>query len=183
LPGRGYVEVHAPLGLKLTEDAAVPVQQLINKGATEPLGHELLREAIDVSRGNPRSAIVIGVAAAEVGFKRLVADLAPSATWLIQALESPPLVKMLKDYLPELPARNTLGGHVYGPPKYVRRLLTEAVAERNRVAHSGAGSVRGRVLTDILDAIRDLLYLFDYYAGQQWAVEMISAEFRQGLGT
>jgi hypothetical protein len=40
---------------------------LLSTGATESLGHQLFREAWGQRSGNPRSALVIGVAALEVG--------------------------------------------------------------------------------------------------------------------
>src|SRR5882724_4834683 len=53
------------------------VVELRNAGTQEPLGHQLFREAWNHRNLRPRSALVIGVAAAEVGFKQLVGSLAP----------------------------------------------------------------------------------------------------------
>jgi hypothetical protein len=143
----------------------------------------LLREALDVSTSNPRSAIVIGISAAEVGFKHLVAELVPDAEWLISKVPSPPLPKMLKEYLPLLPTKLTLDGSTPAPPKYVRTLLTDGVESRNTIAHAGQGGLHGQLLVDTLEAVRDMLYLFDYYAGHEWAFYELSTRFKEELGS
>jgi len=54
---------------------------MIKPGAEEPLGRQLFREAWSEREMHPRSAlVVIGVAAAEVGFKRLVGSLVPAGS-------------------------------------------------------------------------------------------------------
>jgi hypothetical protein len=59
-----------------------------------PLGQELLREAWRNLFVHPRSALVIGMAAAETGLKALIVDLVPENSWLIQEVQSPPIVKL-----------------------------------------------------------------------------------------
>lgn len=183
LPTRGSIAGRVLSGLILTPEGAGLVQPLVNENAEEPIAHKLLREARDGSTSNPRSAVVISVAAPETGFKQLVAVLVPDATWLIETVASPPLVKMLREYLPLLPLKATIDGRVYAPPKYVRTLLTNAVEERNLVSHRGTGALGHQELADTLDAIEDTLYLFDFYSGHDWALDEIRDEFRAGFGT
>jgi hypothetical protein len=183
VPAEYDVEMRIGRGALLTSDAQAEVRRLASGGLREPVAHQLLREAIDVSAGNVRSSVVICIAAVESGFKHLVTDLVPHASWLVENLPSPPLLKMLSDYLPSLPVRNRFDqGKVYGPPKYVRRLLQRAVEDRNKVAHTGSSTLDWRELKETLDAAGDLLYLFDYYAGQAWALEHVSKRFRDSLG-
>lgn len=183
VPGRGYVYGTVTVGLHLVPETARNVEELVNRGVHEPIAHQLLREAQDVLRGNPRSSIVVGVAAIESGFKQLVAELVPEAEWLVQNVPSPPIVKMLQNFLPRLPARHTVNGRVVAPPKFVRSLLTAAVEERNKVTHLGVGSMYAGEVQQTLNAMRDTLYLFDFYAGHEWALEQTSIEFRDALGT
>jgi hypothetical protein len=75
---------------------------LVFNGWREPLGHSLLREAWDLRETNPRSALVIGVAAAEVGFKHFAVEMAPQTAWLVEELQAPPLEKLMRKYLPIL---------------------------------------------------------------------------------
>ena len=79
------------------------VQRLLDAGEEIPVGHELLTEAEEQARLSPRSALVLSLAALEVGFKSLVGEVAPAAAWLIAEVPSPPLEKMLRHYLPVLP--------------------------------------------------------------------------------
>lgn len=136
-PVRVHLSARLVSGFDLTPEVAAGAQVLANSGLSEPVAHQLLREAIDVSGGNPRSALVIAVAAVETGFKHLVADLVPDAAWLVAEAPSPPIVRMLVRYLPLLPTRARIDGVVLPPPKYARTLLEEAVKDRNDVVHSG----------------------------------------------
>ena len=74
-------------------------------GDGEPIGHELLHEARHQAAVAPRGALVMAVAAAEAGYKQAVAALVPAAAWLMREIPSPPLVKLLQQHLPQMPAR------------------------------------------------------------------------------
>jgi hypothetical protein len=74
------------------------LQELITSNIIAPLGHELFSEAWAQRMVNRRSSLVIGIAAAESGFKEFVGKLLPQANWLIQNIQSPPLVKMLVEF-------------------------------------------------------------------------------------
>jgi hypothetical protein len=58
------------------------VRRMVSGGESEPLHHDLFREAWEQSDANPRSALVIGMAAAEIAVKRCVSTLVPEAEWL-----------------------------------------------------------------------------------------------------
>jgi hypothetical protein len=81
------------------------VVEWANAGIEEPLGRQLFREAWSQRNSRPRSALVIGVAAAEVGFKKLVGSLVPQAQWLVDNVQTPALSKMLSKFLPTLPVK------------------------------------------------------------------------------
>jgi hypothetical protein len=93
------------------------VENLLKFQSKQPLYHDLFREAWQNQRVNPRSAIVMGIAAAETGFKTSLMDLNPSVSWIVENLQSPPLDRMLRDYMAQLPARNRINGEVRRPPK------------------------------------------------------------------
>ncbi len=182
LPLKGRATLRKPGGLRFDPDSAESIAELAALRAEEPVAHHLLREALDIAAAHPRSSIVIGVTALEAGFKQLVQALVPASAWLMQKMPSPPVKTMLSDYLPTLPVVLRIDGHVHPPPKYARRLVAQAVEERNRVAHTGAQTMTSESLAETLECVRDLLYLFDYYAGHEWALELISPEFRSALG-
>lgn len=149
------------------------VAALATSDAREPLPHQLLREAWNLHYRNPRGSLVIGVAAAEVGLKQLIAILVPYSRWLVEELPLPPLVSMMKNYLPELPIRAQVERN-RRCPKHLRTALDAAVTERNAVVHRGIDpSVN---LRQTLIAVREFLYLLDLYAGQAWAASHLSEE-------
>ena len=142
----------------------------------------LFREAWKLRDSSPRSALVIGVASLEAGFKKFVAELVPEAEWLLEEVPAPPLVEMLTNYLPKLPARCTFGGEVQRPPQKLLEAIGKAARKRNRVVHRGSSAVEREVLKEWLLAIRDVLWLLDYYRGFQWALEYVREETRKNMG-
>lgn len=148
---------------------------LVTTGTEEPLGHQLFREAWEQRRERPRSALVIGVAAAEVGFKKLVGTLVPEAQWLMDEIQTPPLVKMLDKFLPTLPVRCKLEGKSIRPPKALLKRLDKAVECRNKVVHTGQPPPSTDDLDNMLRAVSDFLWICDAYGGQGWALQNISA--------
>jgi hypothetical protein len=81
------------------------IVRMVESGDQEPVAHQLFREAWELRSSNPRSAIAIGIAAAEIGVKDLIASVVPNAHWLVKETPSPPVVKILREYLPMLPVR------------------------------------------------------------------------------
>jgi hypothetical protein len=98
------------------EECRSNVEKLIQFQSKQPLYHDLFREAWQNQRDNPRSAVVMGIAAAETGFKTALTDLNPTVTLIVENLQSPPLDRMLRDYMAQLPARNHINGEVRRPP-------------------------------------------------------------------
>jgi hypothetical protein len=176
------VELGPRATVHVTPDVKADTEALLSSGVAESLGHELFREAWAIRKESPRSALVIGVAALEAGFKKFVADLVPEAAWLMENVQTPPLVPMLKNYLPTLPVKNTIGGEVLPPPKELRKTLRRSVEERNKVAHTGRAVLADEPLKERLGAIRDVLWLLDYYRGFEWALEHIRVETKQDMG-
>jgi hypothetical protein len=164
----------------ISEDARSAVERLVMAGRNEPLGHELYREAWQQRHENPRSALLLGISAAEVGLKQCIGELVPDAQWLVDNLPSPPLATMLRDYLPQLPARRTVNGKVVPPPKDILDIITIGVGLRNRIAHSAGADLTYRTLERILLAVYDVLWMLDYYCGFDWAVNYVRPDVRAG---
>ena len=137
-----------------------------------------IREA---SLANPRSALVIGVAAAELSVKHCISTLVPAAEWLATNLPTPPLVRILAEYFPKLPARCNFGGVVKSPPTKVLEALKKGVTIRNQLSHAGSTNPSGDVVEPILQAIEDLLWLVDFYSGFEWARDFLRDETRTAL--
>jgi hypothetical protein len=160
--------------------AKVDIERLASAGPAEPIAHELLREADDNAYPNPRSSLVLAVAAIETGIKAYVSDVAPPATWLALEAPSPPVLRMICEYLPTLPTpRGQLSGK---PPKRIRSLIGGAVEARNKVAHQGRAGPSFKDLDELLVTARDFLYALDFFRGQDWAIEHLSEEARAAWG-
>jgi len=172
-----------PAAVPISTQLRSEIQALINLEADEPLAHELFREAwAQLGSPNLRSALIIGVAALEVGVKEFVSALVPQAAWLVLEIPSPPVDKMLEDYLPDLPTKCTFEGRVLSPPKEILQTLREAVHARNVESHRGGTKPLNRnKLTERLLAIRDVLWLLDYYRGHEWALEYVREETRAAM--
>jgi hypothetical protein len=145
----------------------------------EPLGHELLREAWTNRAENPRSSIVLAAAAAEVGFKQFASKVLPDSAWILESVQSPPLVKMLKDLFPWSRLNVQINGQNLTPPDSVTTALEKAVHLRNDIVHGRAGNVNGKTATSVWVAVRDLLYFLDFAQGHQWALYHLSGEARK----
>jgi hypothetical protein len=142
----------------------------------------LFREAWNQYHENPRSALVIGMAAAELSVKHCISTLVPDAEWLATNLPTPPLVRMLIEYLPKLPARHKLDGQVKPPPPDVLEVLRNGVNIRNQLSHAGTVNPSVEKVEEILQAVHDLLWLIDFYSGSEWALAFLRPETRNHLG-
>jgi hypothetical protein len=141
------------------------------------LAHALFQEAWSQRKDNPKSSLVIGVAAAETGMKQLISKLVPSSGWLVQNTQSPPLVKMLEEYFPSLPTQLRIADVPPPPlPKSLISIIKKAVLLRNEIVHGHEVHLVSKSLREILNIIHDLLYIFDCYSGHLWAMKCISVE-------
>ena len=166
---------------RVSDEVRGEIEIMVKKGLNEPTGHELFREAWEQRHQNPRSALIIGIAATEVGFKQLVSTLVPETLWLIENVPSPPLTKMLREYLPNLPVKCKIRGTVSPLPDILLKVLEDGVNLRNRAAHIGQMTFTYEKLDEILLAVRDLLWILDYYSGMNWALNEVRPEIRRIL--
>lgn len=149
--------------------------------SSEPLGHELLREAQEQVSQNPRSSLIIGVSAVEVGTKQCIAALVPDAEWLVSELQTPPVHRLLQEYLPKLPGQAAQGYAVMPPPQSLINAIKEGVRARNGVAHAGKAPLPLDELSSLLSDVRDVLYLLDCYRGHSWALDHVRDSTRRTL--
>ena len=170
-----------PVKQEYTNEEFKSIGELLSVNHTEPLGHNLLHEAWDLRRTNPRSSLVIGIAAAETGFKQFCATLAPDASWLIENVPSPPMVKMLEEYLPLVNTKHKIYGHTLPPPEALIKVLKKGIQLRNGVVHGKHTDLKKETVEEILNAVRDLLYLLDFYNGHVWAWEHVNSTYLHEL--
>lgn len=161
-------------------DTCKQVIELAEAGTEEPLGRQLFREAWSQRKSRPRSALVIGVAAAEVGFKKLVGSLVPQAQWLVDEVQTPSLSKMLSMFLPTLPVKARFEGKSIRLPKSLRSQLEKAIERRNKLVHAGEPPPKWDELEEMLRAVNDFLWICDVYQGHLWAAKYISPSLYGG---
>jgi hypothetical protein len=182
LPDCSSRELIVTEGFKDMDDQmASDVQSLLATGRDQPFAWSLLNEAWGLRVTDHRSSLMLGVAAAEIGFKSLVAELVPAAAWLVWESPSPPLTVMLKRYLPTLPAKLKIDGKVLPPPKSLMNQLQRGIELRNKVSHSQT-VVESADLFATLESILDLLWLLDYFRGIPWALDMLHPNIRAEMG-
>ena len=181
VPTEIFMRVTTLEALHASEQLRVEVYNIIKGGNDAPLHHDLFREAWMERYKNPRSALVIGMAAAELSVKHCISTLIPDAEWLATNLPTPPLIRMLIDYLPKLPARCKIDGKVKPPPNEVLEVLRKGVTIRNNLSHAGTKNTSIEEVEEILQAVHDLLWLIDFYSGSEWALSFLRPETRNGL--
>ena len=173
LPGSMYIEIKREFCT--TDDQKEQNVEYYEKNVLEPFAHRMFREAWSERLRSPRSALIAGVASLEIGVKEAIADLVPDAEWIVFKLPTPDVVSILREGLQTLPVRLKIAGKVVPLPDDILKQLRTAVTMRNNLAHAGKGKVQRDKVNDILCLIRDILSLFDYYRGHEWALCHVSS--------
>jgi hypothetical protein len=168
--------------IRISEEVGTEIVMLVKAGNDEPLAHILLREAWNQRKSNPRSSLLIGMSAAEIGIKQCIGNLIPDASWLLENLPSPPLVQILTEYIPQIPAKLKINDRVVPPPELLLKTLKDGVNLRNKVVHTGRPEIKPEKLGEILHSVEDLLWLLDYYCGHDWALNHMRVNIRTALG-
>lgn len=135
---------------------------------SEPIGHELYREARDILSVSKRGALVLGVASVEVRLKELIGESFPNVNWLITEVQSPPLVKIFKHYIPELFEEHKISIDSFRKTKHMTQ-ITKAIELRNNISHRGADADKGWIVVDFIDSAEQFVWFCDFLAGYHWA--------------
>ncbi len=145
---------------------------LVNKGVGEPIYHGIFREAWLQRLNNPRSSIIIGMSAAEICIKSSIISLVPDTEWIVKRLIVPPINTILDEYWKKLPVKNKINNKTNIPANLINS-IKEGSRIRNKVVHIGAKPPQAKEIGSILEDIKDLLYLLDYYCGYDFAINHI----------
>jgi len=174
LPEKSYsTKLEHTSMLHTTDEIKSDVEEFLATGIEESFGHELLYEAWHQRGESPRSALILAIAAAEVGLKFCIATLVPNSLWLATNVPSPPVEKILTEYLPTLPAKCTVNGRVLPPSAELMGKLKKGINLRNQVIHNKTEPLERETLREILLAVQSLLWILDYYSGYEWAWEYV----------
>ena len=153
-------------GTQLTPKQLGDVSALLAEGLSEPLPHTVWREAWRLREASPRGALFLGVSALEIGVKEFIAHRVPEAEWLVQEVQTPPLMKLLQSYLPELTRDDPTAFARLEPP--VSTTVDEAVRRRNDAAHSSKPPLLGDDLKGTLRTLREVIYRLDSQEGHDF---------------
>lgn len=165
--------------LTLRPEVGRELETVALTAGSQPLGREIWQHSL---RTDPMTAIVLCVMAVEVETKRLIIDLAPDTTWLVREVPSPPIVRLLTEYLPRL--SNTVAGKPL--PAEVIDDLRIAVKIRNDLTHRGPKGDRWATTEfqharhlRTTEVSSDILWLLDYYRGHDWALDNVTEGTRR----
>jgi hypothetical protein len=169
--------IHPVALLEVARTANEDLKELASKGQEEPFTYELLREAWGLRETNPRSSLLLAITTLEVAVKQYIADRVEAATWLVDNLQSPDVIKLLREYLPTLaPPSGVPGASELGDvPDPVWRLLRNRRDQRNAIVHKPGAHVTAdqiatpaRAASGVL-AVQRVLLRFDVANGRLWA--------------
>jgi hypothetical protein len=195
LPSDTYLELSKYSYPELTHTAHEDIVKLFREGVDEPFPYELVREAWAQRDANPRSALITAITALEIAVKQFIAKRVPAADWLIENVPSPDVIKLMREYLPNLdpPAGGRAGAERFQElPDELWRLLLKRRNQRNDVIHKPA-AYESRERPDLVPitperaesavlAVREVLYRLDLAEGHGWAVAQLGSGTRPAPG-
>lgn len=181
-PSEGRRRVSKMVGVHWGDEREAELRELwAVSDVHEPLAHELLREAATVCRTSPRSALLIAAAAAESGVKSHLSRIAPDTAWLMQEVQTPPIYKILRDFLPALHSAKGRDMDFWSELHPRLKEIGALFEVRNKVAHTGRAVPADTSVSEALELVGDLLYLLDVLEGHEWAKQRVSHPLRQRL--
>ena len=139
----------------------------------EPLGHELFREAGSLVHSAPRSALLMLVSALESAIKSYISDRLPGSQWLLAEVPSPPVPKMLRQFVPTLQPARAINLSQWSGLKPILKSVTDLTEQRNRLTHRGIMEVSTNELVSFKEDVSDVLYILDYLRGEDWAINNV----------
>jgi hypothetical protein len=169
--------------LELGADAEQDLQRMVVAGQGEPFAYELLREAWALRDSNPRSSLLIAIAALEVGVKQYIADRVRPAKWLVNNLPAPDVIKILSKYLPTLePPPDAMEGAATfeRPSGKLMTLLRNRRDQRNNITHKPEAHQQEDDAATPEDArsavlgVRQVLLRLEIANGHDWAREYLA---------
>jgi hypothetical protein len=175
IPGRYSIKkITPPHSIFAIDETDVnEISKLISTNKEQPPYHELLREAKELQHSSPRSSVLLAISAAEVAVKFAIVNRAPDNTWLIDNMQSPPIVKMLIKYLPTLlQEEEQLFYKAEKNSEFIKTFM-DGVLIRNEMAHKGTRPPTTEKVLEIIRAVQKLLWICDYYSGCLWAKQHI----------
>lgn len=176
------VTIQMMKGIHWSNEHSNDLQELWEReDCMEPLGHTLLREASMLALESPRSSILIMTAALETAVKMHISKISSDTAWLMQEIQSPPIFKILRDYIPQIHKKHGNELKFWDNVKPSIKKVQNLIEVRNKVAHTGKIPNDAESLETYLKVVSDFLYLMDVLDGHVWAKTLVSKELRKKL--
>lgn len=176
------VTIKGMFGIHWSERHASDLQNLwVHDSISEPLGHTLLREAAALSHESPRSSVLMMAAALETAVKTHVSNIAPDTAWLMEEIPSPPVFKILKDYIPLVHQKKGNELKFWDKLKPELKKVQKLIELRNKIAHTGKLPVDIESIENNIDLVSDFLYVIDVLDGHEWAKSLVDHTLREKL--
>lgn len=158
------------------------IHELLAAENIEPIYHSLFREAWEQKSQNPRSSLILAISSIEVSLKYLIERVAPDAAWLMKNLQSPPIEKIFREYLPKLAINNKVKEVSIALTEETLMSIKKWVGIRNQLTHLGTKSLSGDELNEMLLTVKDILHIIDFYSGHRWSINYVRESTLEKMG-
>ncbi|WP_293370622.1 hypothetical protein [Nevskia sp.] len=176
----GFRVVPTSSGIVWNELSEQNFKSLWDSMEIEPIAHELLREASQLYyEGSYRSALLMAATAVETAVKDHIGRLRPETHWILQSLPSPPIEKILRNYIPVMHASHSDIDN-WKLLSSLWKACGELFTARNDTAHKGAVA-DAKAVQHHINTAKDILYVLDVLSGQSWARSRVSSQLRHSL--
>lgn len=145
----------------------------MENGQTAPIYPRIYFEAIDILNENIQTAIVLAVEAVEVAVKTCIVHFDNKVKWLIENVQSPPLEKIIKEYLTLLIPKE----YPAIPKELVNHSLHDAIIARNKIVHSGLYKIDEDKANKLVEDLGRIIAYLECYMGYNWATYFLDRPF------
>jgi hypothetical protein len=161
----------------LSSAALKTVSTLLADENQAPVHFIVMIEARSLATRNPRAGLVLAMSALEVAAKLCIARRVPMARWLVLNLPTPPIEKIIVEYVPQL-----CGDRGIKVPERLQKSLKKSTTIRNGIAHKGDNPPEIDKVHELLKDIEDVMWILEYAAGFDWALRHTSTTTKAELG-
>lgn len=147
-----------------------------SKKTVAPIHHSLFLEAWSQKNVNKRSSLIMGLAALEAAVKHMIVKITPDSAWIVENSPSPAVLAMIRDMIITLPIKNKIDNEIKIPSKEILDELQKWIGVRNKLIHKGSELPQTFKIDSILKILKSIIYLMDYYGGEEWAIVYVNKE-------
>lgn len=171
------------IGIRTNEEDCIALKDLCSKEEqNEPLGYLLLREAYSLAAESTRGSILTLTSALETAVKIHISKVAPDTAWLLASIQSPPIFKIMRDYIPAIHRSRGHGIEFWEKLQPQIKKVDKLVEVRNKIAHTGKIPDGAAPVKDYLTLVSDFLRIIDVLDGHEWAKAYVTPALRKALG-